>query len=209
MNLDQIIDRLSKMTKSQRQGVYVGSYVLIFILFVLLFLWPSYDGYTASQARIQQFQTDLDMVKRRVDSLKDLKTESTNLQLQLNDAKKALPAGKEIPSLIAEISERGRKVGLEISKFNPMPENYDSGNQFVAEVPISLAVEGSFHDVAIFFDKLKNMDRIVHVKNIDMSIVDLDGGRTKLLVEGKAITFRFLSDDERAQQKKGKKKGRR
>jgi type IV pilus assembly protein PilO len=209
MNLDPLIERLSKMTKSQRKATYAATYLLMFALFVLLFLWPAFGNYTAFQAEIQTNQADLDLAKQQVGSLKDLKTESTKLQLQLNDAKKALPAGKEIPSLIAEISERGRKVGLEISKFNPMPESYSSGNEFVAEVPISLAVEGSFHDVAIFFDKLNAMDRIVHVKNIDMSISSEDSGRTKLLVEGSAITFRFLSDDERDLQKKNNNKGRR
>ena len=207
MNFDPIIERLSKMTKAQRQASYIGSYILVAILFVMLFLWPSYQDYGNFQNQIQTLQSDLDLVQRQVDSLNDLQTESTKLQLKLNDAKKALPAGKEIPALIANISERGRKVGLEISKFNPMPESYESGNEFVAEVPISLAVEGSFHDVAIFFDKLSDMDRIVHVKNIDMSISSEDSGRTKLLVEGKAITFRFLSDDERAQRLKNAKKG--
>lgn len=209
MNLDPIIERLSKMTKAQRQAAYIGSYVAVFLLFALLFLWPSWQSYGGYQNQINTLQGDLDLVQRQVGSLNDLKTESTKLQLQLNDAKKALPAGKEIPALIANISERGRKVGLEISKFNPLPENYDSGNEFVAEVPISLAVEGSFHDVAIFFDKLSDMDRIVHVKNIDMSITTEDAGRAKLLVEGKAITFRFLSDDERTQRSKKSKKGRR
>ena len=209
MNLDPIIERLSKMTKAQRQAAYIGSYVAVFVLFALLFLWPSWQSYGGYQNQINKLQSDLDLVQRQVGSLNDLKTESTKLQLQLNDAKKALPAGKEIPALIANISERGRKVGLEISKFNPLPENYDSGNEFVAEVPISLAVEGSFHDVAIFFDKLSDMDRIVHVKNIDMSITTEDAGRAKLLVEGKAITFRFLSDDERTQRSKKSKKGRR
>jgi len=209
MNLDPIIERLSKMTKAQRQAAYIGSYFTVFVLFALLFLWPSWQSYGGYQNQINTLQSDLDLVQRQVGSLNDLKTESTKLQLQLNDAKKALPAGKEIPALIANISERGRKVGLEISKFNPLPENYDSGNEFVAEVPISLAVEGSFHDVAIFFDKLSDMDRIVHVKNIDMSITTEDAGRAKLLVEGKAITFRFLSDDERTQRSKKSKKGRR
>ena len=209
MNLDPIIERLSKMTKAQRQAAYVGSYITVFLIFALMFLWPSWQSYGDYQNQISTLQGDLNLVQRQVGSLNDLKTESTKLQLQLNDAKRALPAGKEIPALIANISERGRKVGLEISKFNPLPENYDSGNEFVAEVPISLAVEGSFHDVAIFFDKLSDMDRIVHVKNIDMSITTEDAGRTKLLVEGKAITFRFLSDDERTQRSKKSKKGRR
>ena len=209
MNADGLIDSLSKMTKSQRTGVYVASYIFVIVVYLLLFLWPSYDQYNELTMQIDGKNNDLDLVNQQVGSLEDLKAESAKLQIQLNDAKKALPAGKEIPALIAEISERARKVGLEISKFNPMGEDYSTTNEFVAEVPIALAVEGSFHDIAIFFDKLSHMDRIVHVKNIDMEISDEENGRTKLLVEGSAITFRFLSDEERTQREKSDAKGKR
>ena len=44
-------------------------------------------------------------------------------------------------------------------------------------------------------------------RTVDMSISSEDSGHAKLLVEGKAITFRFLSDEERSQRLKNKKKG--
>ena len=209
MNLDSLVDRLAKLTKSQRQGIYVGSYVLLIVLYLLVFLWPSFSKMEEYQQQVQSKQSDLDLVKSQVGSIADLQVESGRLKKMLDNAKEALPEGKEIPELIGEISERGRKVGLEISKFNPLGESYSTTNSFVAEVPISLAVEGSFHDVAIFFDKLSHMDRIVHIKNIDMTIEDEEAGRTKLLVEGSAITFRFLSDEEREERSKKKGKGKR
>lgn len=209
MNLDSLVDRLAKLTKSQRQGIYVGSYVLVIVLYLLVFLWPSFSKMEEYQQQVQSKQSDLDLVKSQVGSIADLQVESGRLKKMLDNAKEALPEGKEIPELIGEISERGRKVGLEISKFNPLGESYSTTNSFVAEVPISLAVEGSFHDVAIFFDKLSHMDRIVHIKNIDMTIEDEEAGRTKLLVEGSAITFRFLSDEEREERSKKKGKGKR
>ena len=50
------------------------------------------------------------------------------------------------------------------------------------------------------------MDRIVHVKDIDIEIVDED--EDILEVSGKAITYRFLSDKEREENNKKKKKGK-
>lgn len=210
MNLDVLVDRLVSLTRSQRRGIYIGIYALIVVIYLLVFLFPSYSDIQTFEEDRERYQSDLDLIKNKVGSIADLEAESVQLKMLLDDAKEALPEGKEIPELIGEISERGRKVGLEISKFNPLGESYSETNTFVAEVPISLAVEGSFHDVAIFFDRLSDMDRIVHVKNIDIGIQTEELGRTKLLVEGKAITFRFLSDEEREERsKKKKKKGRR
>lgn len=209
MNLDGLVDRLAALTQAQRQGLYVGSYILLILIYLGGFLWPSLSEKDQYEAQMRTNQADLDLVKNQVGTIADLEAESVQLKMLLNDAKEALPEGKEIPALIGEISERGRKVGLEISKFNPLGESYSDSNSFVAEVPIALAVEGSFHDIAIFFDKLSHMDRIVHVKNIDMNIEEEDGGRTRLLVEGSAITFRFLSDEERDQRSKKNQKGKR
>lgn len=213
MNIDVLVDRLVTLTRSQRRWLYVVLYISIVVLYLLAFLTPTYADIQSFQEDKDRYQSDLDLIKNKVGSISDLESESVQLKLLLDDAKEALPEGKEIPELIGDISERGRKVGLEISKFNPLPESYSTTNSFVSEVPISLAVEGSFHDVAIFFDRLSDMDRIVHVKNIDMSIEEEESGRTRLLVEGKAITFRFLSDEEREERAnkndKNKKKGRR
>ena len=210
MNLDSLVDRLVSLTRTQRRGAYIGIYILVVVIYLLLFLFPTYSDIQNFEQDKERYQADLDLIKNKVGSIADLEAESVQLKMLLDDAKEALPEGKEIPELIGEISERGRKVGLEISKFNPLGESYSDSNTFVAEVPISLAVEGSFHDVAIFFDRLSDMDRIVHVKNIDIGIEDEDLGRTKLLVEGTAITFRFLSDEEREERaKKKKKKGKR
>jgi type IV pilus assembly protein PilO len=213
MSIDVLVEKLVTLTRSQRRGLYIFMYILIAVIYLLAFLSPTYADIQSFETEKADFQKKLDSIKNTVGSISDLESESVQLKILLDDAKEALPEGKEIPELIGDISERGRKVGLEISKFNPLPESYSTTNSFVAEVPIALAVEGSFHDVAIFFDRLSDMDRIVHVKNIDMNIEQEESGRTRLLVEGKAITFRFLSDDEREEQtknkEKSKKKGRR
>jgi type IV pilus assembly protein PilO len=174
---------------------------------------PKLDEITNLESQQTQKQEDLNLVKTKVSSLDALKKQSAELKAELDRAKKALPEGPEIPELIKDISETGRKVGLEISRFQPLAESFSDTNDFVAEVPIALAVEGSYHQVAMFFDRLAKMDRIVQIKDIDMEIAEEALSNVSLLVEGRAITFRFLSDDERKERmkkkKKGKKRGRR
>ena len=112
----------------------------------------------------------------------------------------------EIPELLKRISSDGKKVGLEIRKFQPLPEIVQ---EYYAEVPVALEIYGDYHEVAMFFDRLSKLSRIVYVQNIEISDPEEIGGRVNLLVTGKAVTFRFLSEEEmeKAQQsQKGRKK---
>ena len=65
----------------------------------------------------------------------------------------------------------------------------------------------------MFFDRLAKMSRIVYVRDITMELSGERGGKSILKVEGKAVTFRFLTEEEReatpASNKRGKGKRRR
>jgi type IV pilus assembly protein PilO len=125
-----------------------------------------------------------------------------------------LPKGEEIADLLKQISDNGRSSGLEIRKFERKKENINSSYDLVAEVPIEISVQGSFHRIAMFFDQISQMNRIVHVKNIEISIEDDDSGAevVPLLVEGDIVAFRLLTPVElkakEELEKKRKKKRR-
>jgi type IV pilus assembly protein PilO len=208
MNLDEQIEQLTKVPKNQRMAGYFGSYILCFVVYFFMWLSPNQDQRSNFENQIRTKEQDLSMVQDQVGTKDELKKKAQALTSKLRLAQKELPQGTEIPDLIRTISETGRKVGLEIKKFEPKQEITSSTNDFVAEVPITLAVQGTFHQVAMFFDRLSKMDRIVHVKNIDIEIAEEENTNVSLLVEGSAITFRFLTDEERDRKKK-KKKGRR
>jgi type IV pilus assembly protein PilO len=210
MNLSELINRLAKVPRNQRAVIYVGLYVGLILLYVFLGYFPMKTQISDLTVQASEKENDLELVKDKVKTLDDLKKQSTSLKVELDMAQKELPQGTEIPELIKTISETGRKSGLEIRKFQPLQESKSLTNNFVAEVPIALAVQGTFHQVAIFFDRLSKMDRIVHVKDIDIQIEQENSSSVSLLVEGSAITFRFLSDEERQRNNKQKKKrGRR
>ncbi len=111
----------------------------------------------------------------------------------LKKALRELPNDREIPELLKRISSVARKVGLEIKKFQPLPEVV---REYYAEVPVALEVAGSYHEVAMFFDRLSKLGRIVYVKNVEIKNPEEQGGKVFLDVVGTSVTFRFLSEDE-------------
>ena len=60
---------------------------------------------------------------------------------------------------------------------------------FFVEIPVNIEVRGVYHDVALFFDKVGKLDRIVNV--IDVNMVPVKSMDTTLKTNCKAVTYRF------------------
>jgi type IV pilus assembly protein PilO len=110
-----------------------------------------------------------------------------------------LPETREIPELLTQITHLGLSAGLEFRLFKPEPER---PADFYAEVPVSLAILGFFHDLARFFDHLSKLSRIVNITDIKISLAKGgSGGAYTLTTNCLLTTFRFLEPQEVAGKK--------
>jgi len=207
MNLQTLIERLSRVARPQRFALYGLGVLLICVLYGVLFYLPKSGDLDNLNAEQTKLRGDLAKIEVRVANRNSAKQALKVLQNDLTQALKQLPNDREIPGLLKGISTLGKKVGLEVRKFQPLPEEMQ---EYVAEVPVALEVVGSFHEVAMFFDRLSKMNRIVYVKDVKMGEPEERGGKVYLEVSGKAVTFRFLSDEEKsAAAAAAKEKGKR
>jgi type IV pilus assembly protein PilO len=204
VNLSAILDRLSRMQRAQRIAIYGVLLVLLAVGFWALAYLPQSSTLGELKKQQQQLMTQKAQVEVTIQNRKQFEIELEQLNQDLVQALKELPDDREIPGLLKGISTLGKKVGLEVRKFTPLPENE---REYVAEVPVELEVRGSYHEVAMFFDRLSKMNRIVYVQDIEMGASQERGGKVYLTVEGKAVTFRFLTDAERAKKQKAGGKG--
>ena len=211
MNLSKILERLGRVPRSQRLILYGALYVILVVAYWGLLYLPKHGELTDLQTEHATLVEQKRQIEQRVKSKASFEQELKDLMADLQQALKELPNDREIPGLLKGISTMGKKVGLEVKKFAPLPEKT---REYVAEVPVALEVSGSYHEVAMFFDRLAKMNRIVYVQDIEMTKPEERGGKVYLTVEGKAVTFRFLTDEEIAAQaaakdgKKGRKRGK-
>jgi len=209
MNLSTILDKLSRIARNQRMAIYVGVVVLVAGTLFAAFYLPTSSTLDGLENKRREYKEKLAKVEVRVANRNLAKERLRQLQADLTQALKELPNSREIPGLLKGISTTGKKVGLEVRRFTPLDE---IKRDYVAEVPVALEVGGAFHEVAMFFDRLSDMNRIVYVKDIEMGVPEERGGKVYLTVTGKAVTFRFLTKEEQiaaAEAKKGKRRGRR
>jgi type IV pilus assembly protein PilO len=178
-------------------------WLLVGAMFFFALYMPAQNEVSSLKANRSNLERQKAQVEARVANKETFDQELDRLTKELSLALTELPSDREIPGLLKGISQLGKKVGLEVRRFTPLPEER---REYVAEVPVELEVEGSFHEVAMFFDRLSKMNRIVYVQDIEMGRAVERGGKVSLTVAGKAVTFRFLSKDEI--QEGGKVQGR-
>lgn len=129
--------------------------------------------------------------KRQAVNLDEHKRQLEEIDRQFGALLRQLPNRAEMDSLLAEINQAGLGRGLAFELFKPGAE---AVKDFYAEMPIDIRVYGGYHDLGTFASDVAGMPRIVTLNNIA-----IESGRDGLLkLEAKAVTYRYLDEDELA-----------
>ena len=100
-----------------------------------------------------------------------------------------LPSDTEVPGLLEDITNKGRENGLEIKSIKLQSER---SLEFYIELPISISVVGTYHDMAAFVSGIAGLPRIVTLH--DFSIKDLGEGNLEMNIT--ARTYRYKDVEE-------------
>ena len=189
------IDKVGKLSKLYRILIFLGIFAVLIGPFIWFIYLPKVKKIEDLKNEQQTLDSRLLRAQAKVRQLKHLENEMQKAQAEFKMVKKKLPEQKEIPSLLANISRSGHESGLEFLLFQPGPE---IRKDFYAEIPVSIRVSGSYHEVALFFDKVSRLSRIVNIDNINMTSNKTDN---KLNTTCSAITYRFVEDQPPASKK--------
>ncbi len=201
--LAPMFERIEKLTKPQRIGIYAGTLVLILGLSVWLLFYPKYEQIDRLGEQLKQVKAELTKARKNADELNEWRSKMKKKEAQYKTVMRALPEKEEIPSLLAGISQAGKDAGLEFLLFQPKPE---STKEFYAEIPVDINVSGGYHQVAVFFDKVANLPRIVNIRDVKMVPESGKGAGGTLKTACQAVTYKFV---ETADQPNAKAQGRR
>jgi type IV pilus assembly protein PilO len=159
------------------------------------------------RANAQQLQRKLSNIRAVATNVNEFEQEVAELERELEQALKQLPDGKQFEDLLRDISTAGKQVGVSIKSLSREPE---VPHDFYAEVPFRIVIEGNYHDLARFFERVGRLPRIVNVGALRVNVAKEGRTGTMLRVEGTATTFRFLSEVPRSASaaSRGKRGGR-
>jgi type IV pilus assembly protein PilO len=179
--------------------------VIIGLYFYLIY-WPNLELLKKKKTEMGALENQVRELRIVAANMKRFQAEAAKLREELKVAITQLPTSKEIPTLLSNISQLGKEAGLEFLLFKPAAE---VNKEFYSEIPVEIRVRGTYHNVALFFDKVGKLPRIVNINEVGMDNVKEVFGRWDINTACTATTFKFIERDavETAQEKKDRKGG--
>ncbi len=189
-----VLDDLRERPPLQKLGALIFLVAVVVILDWQYVYGPRADTLAETRSLLQQREEELKTKSEKADARADAEKELKELTAELKRAEARLPDQREIANLLSSIASSARGVGLDITLFRQQPETYAD---FYANVPVEMNMRGTYHDVAMFLDRVKRLDRIVNISDINLQKPTMQGDRMVLDASCTATTFRFLQEAER------------
>jgi type IV pilus assembly protein PilO len=132
-----------------------------------LFWWQYWDPKTVQQeakiAALKNLEDDIRRLEAVAAKLGEFQSKVTQLEAELERLKQLLPPQKETPDLMRKVEYLARESNLIVRRFQP---SATVNKDFYQEWPINIDVEGNYHNLALFFDRVGRLPRLVNAGNI-------------------------------------------
>jgi len=178
----------------------------ILVLVVILIGLPVAGFFADTQGQIEELEKGVQEEAKLKEEYVDKKKQAVNLDLhrqqlreidtQFGALLRQLPNKSQMDALLVDINQAGLGRGLQFELFRPA--GGENAREFYAELPITVKVTGTYHDMGAFASDVGQLSRIVTLN--DVSIQTSASG--VLTMDATARTFRYLDDDEVAAQRR-------
>ena len=159
------LDDIKKMSPLRKTLVVCLIFLLLGYFYYSYFYEDLLEKEVKHTERLSSIQQEIAEKQILIRQIKKYKEELAGLKENLRVALTKLPEQKEIPGLLNSVSEAGRSVDLEFLLFRPMDP---VSREFYAEIPVKIEVTGSYHNVALFFEKVAKLSRIMNIKDVSI-----------------------------------------
>jgi type IV pilus assembly protein PilO len=130
--------------------------------------------------------------------LAQFREEVKKLELELQKLLQVLPPERDTEDLIKKVEalvHQGDFTLLTFRTNEPIPR------EFFKEYPFNISLNGTYHNLALFFSRMSNFSRIINVEDLRVHGIDAPGKTIGATFVAK--TFIYIGDSESGQPKKG------
>jgi type IV pilus assembly protein PilO len=205
MTLDELRRLDPKKIGSWPAAPKIGVLLIIFLAILGAGYWFDWkvqlEQIDAEKGKEQELKKTFIAKKTEALDLPLYRKQLEDIEKQFGALLKQLPGKSEIDALLTDINQAGLGRGLQFELFKPASD--ETVRDFYAELPISIRITGNYHDIGAFASDVGKLSRIVTLNDIALSA----GKDTNTLVmDATAKTFRYLDDEEVANQRRAAQK---
>lgn len=183
-----INEKYIPLKKNAKIGIAAALIVSPIALFIFLFYNPKQEEISSLETNRNKLSTDVAEAETASKNKEHHANELKIAQQKFEEMSAILPKEQEIPSLLRNISDIGKRAGLDFVDFKPGNE---SPKDFYAEIPISISIKGPYHNMGYFLGEVSGLERLVTVDNINIGGPQEVEGEMLLTSSCNLLTYRF------------------
>jgi type IV pilus assembly protein PilO len=177
---------LSKLPWYGQIGVFVLLSLAAAGAFWNLYAQPAQAATDSRRAQLARLRADIDRGLATARRLPEFRKEVTDLEGQLERLRTVLPEEQDVGDLLSRVNAMATESNLTIRGFTPQAV---AQKQLHAEWPIGLQLEGTYHDLGAFLERVSRFPRIINVGTIKIRARENQVGRATITAECTATTF--------------------
>jgi type IV pilus assembly protein PilO len=168
---------------------------LIVLLILVIAIGAIYYvvGYLPKGEELKRLETEVANKERiKIESMaiaanrEKLEEEVSLMNEKLKHALTLLPNETDIRGILRQLSILAGKVGIDFLYFRP---GGVANKGLFSEIPIDLRLSGSFNEIAVYFDRIGKLSRIINIRDISMSAPTKSENVFKVQISCQAVTF--------------------
>jgi len=149
-------------------------------------LKPKRDEFDRLEAHLAELQTKIQEGRAARQQLPKFREEVRQLELELDKLLRILPARRNTPDLMRRIRSLAEQGDFSLKRFNP---GLLADKEFFSEWPIAVNVEGTYHNLALFFDRISRFSRIINIEDLQIAALTTSKGTHTISSTFTAKTF--------------------
>ena len=180
---------LTRLSLGGQLGVSAVLAAIICGAFWYFWYSPALEEESRKTAQLEALQREIRALEVTANKLQEFQREVQLLEAQLETLKRILPPEKETPDLMRRVQSLASQSRLNIKTFTPAAEVM---KDFYKEVPINVDVEGTYHDLGQFFDRVSRLARLVNMTNVKVKAQANQTGSNTIAASGVATTYVYV-----------------
>jgi type IV pilus assembly protein PilO len=193
---------LSKLPWHAQVGAFLVLAVAGVGAFVYYYELPQREEMKSRQQQLAALQKEIKRGRDTKSKLAGFQAQLEDLQERLVTLAEQLPEEKDAADLLRQMQTVATQSDLTIKSFKPAPV---VSKELHAEWPINLQLDGTYHNLALFFDRVGKFTRIVNISSIDLKGKQKQDPSSTISADCVATTFVLLEKPIAPDKKKGGK----
>jgi type IV pilus assembly protein PilO len=153
--------------------------VLLIIIYYFLLLSPLLQSLDEQAQARESKQAQLEQVQQQVNDLEEVRRQSPDIERQLLELSKRIPAQPQVPTFVVQVQEIAGTSGVTQLTVDPEPSTPPEGGGDYRVVPVTMQFKASYDEMQDFLLRTRNLARLTTVTNVTYCRPEADTGESE------------------------------